>query len=205
MTVATDQRTQTRKQLAERRRMLAPAERMNAARGLRESLEQLPDFLVDERIAGYWATDGELPLNLAIAPLNRRGQQYHLPVVRAERQLGFAAWHSDGPLQPNRYGIPEPVADADALLLPQQLDIVLVPLLGFDREGNRLGFGGGFYDASFSFLGENPRPAQPLLVGVGYAFQELPRIDTQPWDIRLDYVATDAELIDCTGADTDTE
>ena len=81
--------------------------------------------------------------------------------------------------------------------LIDDIDLVLVPLLGFDRRGNRLGAGAGYYDRSFAFLKEKPRPAQPLLVGIGYHFQELPQLTPQPWDVALDFVATDRELIEC--------
>jgi 5-formyltetrahydrofolate cyclo-ligase len=77
-----------------------------------------------------------------------------------------------------------------------------VPLVAFDRRGNRLGFGGGYYDASFAFLRDAERPASPILVGIGYAFQEVDALATEPWDIRMDYVATERELIDCTGTAT---
>ena len=76
--------------------------------------------------------------------------------------------------------------------------MVLVPLLGFDRGGHRLGFGGGYYDRSFSFLQGRVDVGKPVLVGVGYAMQEVERIDAQPWDVRLDYVATEREWIDLT-------
>lgn len=184
-------------QMIERRQQLKPAERIAAAQGLRRSLEQLPEFLVDERIGGYWAHAGELPLNLAIAPLAGRGQRLYLPVIGTKRALHFAPWQTGDAVQPNRYGIPEPSIQAGTID-PAQLDLVLVPLLGFDRQGNRLGFGGGYYDTSFAFLRDSPRPTQPMLVGVGYAMQEQTAIQPQPWDITLDYIATEHELIDCT-------
>ncbi|NMW25346.1 5-formyltetrahydrofolate cyclo-ligase, partial [Rhodanobacter denitrificans] len=69
--------------------------------------------------------------------------------------------------------------------------------LGFDRRGRRLGHGGGYYDRSFAFLNEQVRPTEPLLVGIAYAFQELPEVDEEDWDVPLDFVATERELIDC--------
>ena len=190
------QRRELRQQLAERRRALSPSERIAAAQGLRRSLEQLPEYFTDARVAGYWASHGELPLNLAIAPLAGRGQQFLLPVLGVGKQLRFAPWQSGDAVQPNRYGIPEPVAPGE-LLEPFQLDLVLVPLLGFDRHGHRLGHGGGYYDRSFAFLNEQVRPTEPLLVGIAYAFQELPAIEEAAWDVPLDFVATEHELIDC--------
>ena len=201
---ATAQRRELRQQLAERRRALTPAQRIGAAQGLRRSLEQLPEYLTDARVAGYWACDGELPLNLVIPPLASRGQQFLLPVIGPNHRLRFAPWQAGQDVQPNRYGIPETVEPKE-LFEPFQLDLVLVPLLAFDRNGNRLGTGGGYYDRGFAFLQEQARPTEPLLVGVAYAFQELPQIDAQAWDVPLDYIATEHELIDCHASGEDGE
>ena len=193
---ATAQRRELRQRLAEQRRALSAAERIAAAQGLRRSLEQLPEYFTDARVAGYWASHGELPLNLVIPPLAGRGQQFLLPVIGRNKHLRFAPWQSGDVVQPNHYGIPEPVAPGE-LLEPFQLDLVFVPLLGFDRRGHRLGHGGGYYDRSFAFLNEQVRPTEPLLVGIAYAFQELPEVGNKAWDVPLDFIATERELIDC--------
>ena len=190
------QRRELRQRLAEQRRALSPTERIAAAQGLRRSLEQLPEYFTDARVAGYWASHGELPLNLVIPPLANRGQQFLLPVIGRGKRLHFAPWQSGDAVQPNRYGIPEPAAPGE-LLEPFQLDLVLVPLLGFDRRGRRLGHGGGYYDRSFAFLNEQVRPTEPLLVGIAYDFQELEIVNEEPWDVALDFIATNRELIDC--------
>ncbi len=171
-----------------------------ASQALVDSLEQLPAFLTDKRIGGYWAVAGELPLAALIQGLRARGQIYHLPVVDAKRQLRFAAWQPGGSIEMNRYGIPEPVCAAADLIAPEQLDVVLLPLLGFDRNGHRLGFGGGYYDRSFAFLRERKAPAKPILVGVAYAMQEVAAIEAMPWDVHLDYVVTEQALIACRSA-----
>jgi 5-formyltetrahydrofolate cyclo-ligase len=196
----TAQRRELRQTLADRRRSLAPAERIAAAQGLRRSLDQLPEYLTDARVAGYWASHGELPLNLVIPPLSSRGQQFLLPVIGPQRRLRFAPWKSGDDVAPNRFGIPEPV-DPGELFEPFQLDLVFVPLLGFDRRGNRLGHGGGYYDRSFAFLNGQSRPTEPLLVGIAYAFQELESVHREAWDVTLDFIATDRELIDCSMAE----
>ena len=77
----------------------------------------------------------------------------------------------------------------------------VLPLLAFDGRGNRLGTGGGWYDTTFSFLREQPRPARPLLVGVAYAFQQVDALPAESWDVPLDYVATDTALVDCTASE----
>lgn len=192
-----DARASLRARLRARRAATSASERVGAAGGIVASLEQLPEFQIDERVAGYWAVGGELPLHAAVARLRARGQQYHLPVLGAGNALRFAPLRADGAVQPNRYGIPEPECAADALLAPQQLDLVLLPLVAFDRRGHRLGMGAGYYDRSFAFLRALARPASPVLVGIGYSFQEVEVLPALDHDVRLDFVATESELIDC--------
>jgi len=196
-----DARAALRKELRQRRAALSAQERIAAAGALVAPLEQIPELLTDRRIAGYWAVDGELPLLALMSGLRARGQEYCLPVVDGER-LRFAPWRPGIEIATNRYGIPEPVVAATDLLAPEQMDVVLLPLLGFDRRGHRLGFGGGYYDRSFDFLRERSEVGKPALVGVGYAMQEVDAIEAMPWDVRLDYVATECELIDLTPAPT---
>jgi 5-formyltetrahydrofolate cyclo-ligase len=139
-------------------------------------------------VGGYWAVNGELPLHavqLRLAP----GQVWCLPLVQDDGSLRFAPWRAGDPMQPNRYGIPEPVLEPASTLAPDQLQWALLPLLGFDRGGGRLGMGGGYYDRAFAFRRGSAAP--PRLVGVGYAFQELPALDAEPWDVPLDAVVTE--------------
>ncbi|HLI17986.1 MAG TPA: 5-formyltetrahydrofolate cyclo-ligase [Rhodanobacteraceae bacterium] len=193
-----DSRDLLRARMSLRRNELDAKQRIAAAAGVLRSLERLPEFMVDARIAGYWAVRGELPLNLAVASLARREQQYFLPVLSQARQLHFAEYATGAAVTHNRFGIPEPAVPADRWLTPRDMDVILLPLLAFDRRGHRLGTGGGWYDTSLAFLHDLPRPAVPLLVGVAYAFQEIEAVPAEPWDVDLDYVVTDAELIACT-------
>ena len=190
-------RIRLRAEMSARRAALSAADRIAAAEGVARSLERLPEFMVDANVAGYWAVRGEVPLNLAVASLHSRGQHYFLPVLDANtpRSLRFAEYRTGDVLQPNRFGIPEPQDSAP--IDAQRLDVVLLPLLAFDKRGNRLGTGGGFYDTTFSFLRDRKQVAKPLLVGIGYAFQQAESLSAENWDVALDYVATDSELIDC--------
>ena len=192
-----DQRKTLRADLRARRKALGASDRIAAANGVASTLDQLADFIVDPRIAGYWAIDGELPLHIVVANLARRGQHYCLPRITGQRQLSFVQWRSGADLEANRYGIPEPVCTERDLIAPEDIDIVLLPLLGFDRQGHRIGYGGGYYDASFAFLRERSEAISPLLVGVGYAAQQVDAIEPADWDVSLDYIATENELIDC--------
>jgi len=192
-----DARAALRARLRQQRANLGASQRIAAANDLVASLEQLPEFLVDQRIAGYWAVGGELPLLAAVARLRAREQQYHLPVIGPHNTLRFAPLRADSVLQPNRYGIPEPECDPAALIAPEQMDLVLLPLLAFNRAGHRLGMGAGYYDRSFAFLRGQARPASPMLVGIGYSFQEVEALPVLDHDVPLDFIATERELIDC--------
>lgn len=186
-----------RARMSVRRNELDARQRVAAAAGVLHSLEALPEFLTDSNVAGYWAVRGELPLNLAVASLQRREQHYFLPVLGEARKLGFAEFAQGGALTNNRFGIPEPQVQATELRNAENMDVILLPLLAFDRSGHRLGTGGGWYDSTLAFLRDLPRPGTPLLVGIGYAFQEVAEVPAEAWDVPLDYVATEEELIAC--------
>lgn len=179
-----------RAELRLRRRRLSAPERMRA--GVRVG-EQLSSLWHGARLAGYWACDGELPLHAL--PPTPPGADYCLPCLREGGRLAFGAWSPGAALKPNRYGIPEPDLNEQQLLDPTELDVVLVPLVGFNRDGTRLGSGGGYYDRSFAFLNESPRRRQPLLIGVAYDFQELPQLRAEAWDVPLDLIVTESEVI----------
>ncbi|HQW80354.1 MAG: 5-formyltetrahydrofolate cyclo-ligase [Rhodanobacteraceae bacterium] len=194
------ERDELRSSMRAQRMALGPAERIAAARGVGEQLETLPEFLTDLRIAVYWAVRGELPLSHALPALVRRGQIAFLPVLASDQHLRFAPWLPGQDLAANRFGIPEPDQNAATVIDPHGLDVVLVPLLAFDRRGHRLGSGGGWYDRSFAFLHDLPRPAHTLLVGIGYSFQEVSMLPVEAHDVRLDFIVTERELIDCNPA-----
>lgn len=197
MTDVQAERRALRASMKERRRALTAPERIAAAQGVMKQLAQLPEITVDTRIGAYFAVDGELSLHFVVAQCWRRGQTVHLPLAGARRRLDYAPYDAQTEVAPNRFGIPEPRVDAAALVAPEALELVLVPLVAFDRRGGRLGYGGGYYDKGFAFLHGHERPTMPLLVGVGYAFQEVATLAPEPWDVALDFVATDRELIDC--------
>jgi 5-formyltetrahydrofolate cyclo-ligase len=194
MAISSD-RNILRERLRAERRTLPAIARLRAADALAVRLDGLPALHAASRVAGYWAVDGELSLHALLA--GALASRYCLPLIQPGRVLRFAPWRAGDPVQPNRYGIPEPATGVR--LDAEQLDVVLLPLVGFDRRGNRLGSGAGFYDRTLAFLQGARRPARPLLVGIGYAAQEVDRLEAAEWDVPLDYVATEAELIRCEG------
>ena len=101
---------------------------------------------------------------------------------------------SSNPLISNRFNIIEPLAIGMPANI-RHFDLILVPLVAFDRNGNRLGMGGGFYDRALAFKNHNSSLRRPRLIGVAHHFQEVDEINPQPWDVRLDAILTDRELI----------
>ena len=178
-----------RRPLRQRRLDLPAAARIAAADAVARRFRDDPDrFGHPGYVAGYWAVDGELPLHALQIKLYP-GQVWCLPCVHENGTLGFAPWRSGDGLATNRFGIPEPDVPQGAWLRPEEMHLVLVPLLAFDAVGHRLGTGGGFYDRSFAF--RITAPAPPRLVGVGYGFQQVDALGAEHWDVPLDAALTD--------------
>lgn len=186
-----------RQQLRTSRRAIPAPQRIAGAEDLARRLLSLPFLPKAGAVAGYWAMDGEIALHvwqLQLPP----ALTYCLPVLAGE-VLRFAPWRPGGPLVTNRFGIPEPDVAASALIQAADLAMAVVPTVGFDRDGNRLGMGGGWYDRSFSFRRE--RHAPPWLIGAAFAIQQSDAIPLQEWDVRLDAICTEKESISvCTEA-----
>jgi len=140
--------------------------------------------------AGYFPLPGELdPLPLLTA-LHGRGLRLALPVVRPGPDLIFREWRPGAPLKRGKFGLQEP-PDAYPELVP---DIVLVPLLAFDRAGNRIGYGAGYYDAALRKL---RRRGKVTAIGIGFDEQEFPEVPCEPQDEPMDLILTPSRVIAC--------
>ena len=184
-----------RRDLRQSRRTIPAKERIAAAESLAERLLALP-FLPDHgHVAGYWAMDGEIALHVWQMHLPP-GLAYCLPVLAraehgpaADNHLLFAPWRPGEPLVSNRYGIPEPDVDASLLIQPDAIALAVLPLVGFDDAGNRLGMGAGWYDRSFAFRRNRAPP--PWLVGAAFSSQQVDSLACEDWDVPLDAVCTE--------------
>ena len=186
----TQDRSALRTTLRAARHGIPAAQRIAAADALAARLLSLPFAPTEGHVAGYWAMDGEIALHawqLALA----EAVTYCLPVLGKKRQLRFAPWRPGTPLVQNRYGIPEPDLPEDALLAPEDMRMIVLPLVGFDHDGNRLGMGGGWYDRSLAF--RQSKPAPPWLVGAGFSLQQVEGIASETWDVRLDAICTETD------------
>ncbi len=168
---------------------LTPEQLAQAADALCARLVELEAYRDAERIAAYFAVNGEIGLAPLIERALADGKQVFLPNLDREA-LRFAAYFEGQKMRTNRFRLPEPdVSDAE-MLAPQALDLVLAPLTVFDAGHNRIGMGGGFYDRSFAFR-KDPANTRPQLIGVAHELQKVDRIEPEDWDVRLDLVVTD--------------
>jgi 5-formyltetrahydrofolate cyclo-ligase len=157
-----------------------------------------PVFLSARHIGFYMASDGELDPAQLLTNAHILGKKCYLPLVSDQllrwrkSPLLFQQFEPlSDQLARNRYGILEPCYDPHRIIAVEMLDILFLPLVGFDRAGNRIGMGAGFYDRSLSGL--ERRFHRPRLVGLGYSFQEVEKIEPDDWDIPLDAVVTEDE------------
>jgi len=194
-----------RAQLRRRRRALDAAQQAQAAQDLATQLQQLPAFARARRIAFYLACDGEIDPAAALAAALERGAQCYAPVIAdGDKILRFAEITARAEFRAGRFGIAEPVAADRDLLEARALDLALLPLVGFDRRGNRIGMGGGFYDATFArTAGAANTGRGTLLVGLAHEIQRVDAIDAEAWDIPLTAVVTDRRIHHCAGDDVE--
>ncbi|MDI5919347.1 5-formyltetrahydrofolate cyclo-ligase [Halomonas sp. LR5S13] len=194
-----DARRRLRRELRLRRRELSAEARRDAAERLCRHLRKLPEIQRARRLALYLPNDGEIDPTPLIPWLERRGTRVHLPVLKplSRNQLWFVHYHSGTPMVANRFGIPEPEARHGAHRARRTpawaLDVILLPLVGFDDRGQRMGMGGGFYDRSLAFT-RRPGP-RPRLIGLAHDCQRVERLPAAPWDVPLDAIVSDARVI----------
>lgn len=181
---------QLRQDKRTRRAALDAGRLERAARSLAERVLELPAYRAADKIAAYFAVNGEIGLTGVIDAALAAGKRVYLPHIDGE-MLRFAPYFHGQKMRLNRFRLPEPDVENDAMLAPPELDLVLVPLVAFDRERNRIGMGGGYYDRSFAFRKAAGEDA-PRLVGVAHELQRVDALAPQPWDVRLDLVVTDA-------------
>ncbi len=148
-------------------------------------------FNASQKIACYCAQKNEFDCMPIIHMIWQAHKDCFLPVLSPNKTnaLDFFYYTAEDTLQLNRYKILEPVSQKQ--IDPSQLDLVLVPLVGFDNEGNRLGMGGGYYDRTFMFL---KKAKKPFLLGTAFEMQRVERLPDEPWDIKLNGVLTESGL-----------
>jgi 5-formyltetrahydrofolate cyclo-ligase len=147
-----------------------------------------------QNVAVYLAMPGEVDCLNIVEGARLRKMRIFAPILRDQKLL-FAPIERRAKLYKNRYDIAEPAVSANKYIQPQNLDAVIVPLLSFDKDGNRMGMGGGFYDRSFAFRKRRGNWKRPLLIGAAYSFQQVDRLIAESWDVPLDIVITEQKIL----------
>lgn len=189
-------RFEIRKKIRAQRRSLSIKERNIAAFRVSRNIGNMRIFRASRKIAFYLPNDGELDLTPLVQRAWEMKKLCYLPVLDTlmANQLRFAPYHRHTPLQVNCFGIPEPLVSERQLVRAYSLDLILVPLVAFDIQGNRLGMGGGFYDRTLSYLRHRRYWHKPHIYGTAYEFQKIDALSRHTWDIPMHGIVTDKKL-----------
>ena len=156
------------------------------------NLKYILSILKKERIKGK-IIGGYYPYNYEINALNlfkdleKKNYKIVLPKINNKAQMNFFCWSTKDPLQVNKLGIPEPISN-----VKQYPNILLVPLVAFDKDLNRIGYGGGFYDR---YINKIKKRKKIISIGLAYSFQKVKKIPANKYDMKLDFIVTDKNFI----------
>ena len=164
----------------------------NSYKKLRLNPVKIYRFLIKNKI-NFKNVGGYYPCNHEIDDLNmlnffrNKKKNISLPIIRENNQMDFFEWTNKNPLKINKYGIPEPIS-----LNKIYPDVIFVPLVAYDDDLNRLGYGGGFYDR---YLEKIEKIKKILKIGLGFSYQKLKKIPINKFDKKLDLIMTEKKII----------
>jgi 5-formyltetrahydrofolate cyclo-ligase len=175
-----------RKQAMARRDAMSADARRRGSEAIAERLAPMIGAARPKVLAGYLPIRTEVDLGPFVEAQREQGIAIALPAVIDATTMVFRRYLPDGKLDTGSFGTRMPT-----ILSPEVVpDLVILPLVAFDRTGTRLGHGKGYYDRALAAMAR-----RPLLIGVAFAEQEVPRIPHQPHDVRLDWIVTERETI----------
>ena len=196
--LSSPQRKALRQELKQRRTAIPNTERELAAHAVLEQLRHWRPFTTARHIAAYDAVAAELPTATIQAHIQQRGKALYLPALpnKPTGRLRFVPSDHSSSWHLNRYAIPEPVEDRQhPARNPSFINLILVPLVGFDDRGNRMGMGAGYYDRTLAFRMQRRHWRKPMLVGLAYACQQVDALPAESWDVPLDAIITEHGII----------
>lgn len=185
--IATEKR-KLREEMQRKRMAIPHAAMVSASQSVARHFADHPILAFAPSFAGYRAMRGELDVMELFKQMARFERATALPCVTPEKTLIYRSWSLGDSLVRHTLGMEEPSSDA-AEITPE---IILVPLLAFDGEGYRLGYGAGYYDRTMQSLRECENP--PLFIGVGFTNQEIEQVPTEENDQPLDGILTELDV-----------
>ena len=178
-----------RKNLIKQRKSIKNIENDRLSRKLLSNVQKIARFKNQKKIAVYLASNGEINPKYIKKFLESNGFSVYLPVLLG-KTLKFAK--DSKKTKKNKFGIDEPCASQ--ILRAKSLNIIFIPLVGFDEHKNRIGMGGGFYDRALSFKQRQKKYHNPKIYGLAFDLQKVPKIKSRPWDIKLDAIITPTKI-----------
>jgi len=188
------ERTQLRSHLQAKRQSLDMSDVVAKSEAIASYLQALISPCT--RVAGYLALGKEVQLEAAMAWARAHQCTTYVPVVKAKSQMVFAPYHEKTELIKNRFGINEPNVTVEDCLTATALDTILVPLVGFDTNCQRMGMGGGYYDRALAHRrNHDAGSVKPRLIGIAFDLQKTPTVFPEWWDVPLDIIVTESGII----------
>jgi len=189
-----NRRAQIRSEIRNTRKNLSNNQKIIAAQSLKMNFIQhlkSENTTNSKHIAIYLSNDGELDTSLLIKELWNLNYVVYLPIIHPFNgaNLLFQRYEKNSPMRANRYGILEPKLNCSQICPLPALDYLLMPLVAFDKQGNRLGMGGGFYDRTLARLHEQ-NWQKPQLIGLAHECQKVDALPIESWDVPLKTIIT---------------
>ena len=178
-----------RKKLKQVRALAARGNTKYLTAGIQAQLRKLQAYHGARRIGVYVNFGHEFPTKFLFDENSKRNKISVIPLITSFRKKSMRFVHTNQKMIKNRLGIYEPTTRR--FVNTHSVDIIFMPLLGFDPQGSRIGMGGGYYDRHLAFKRQRRFIKKPYLVGLAYEAQKLDMIECEPWDISLDAVVTE--------------
>ena len=174
------------------RQALSVVDKQRHSQCLCDNLSKQKNYRNSQHIACYLANDGEIDPYLLIEHAWFANKNVYLPILSPiKNSLYFAPYDEFSEFRLNRFGIAEPICHPSEWIKASQLDLLLLPLVAFDLDGNRVGMGGGFYDRTLAYLQHRRHWRKPELVGLAHEIQKADHLNRQNCDIPLNGIITE--------------
>ncbi len=170
-----------------RKQYSSQKQHLHATQAFKLIIEQTTWLQAAQHVACYLSNDGELSPKPLIQHLWQKNITCYLPVVDQHKTLRFAPYKQESPMKSNVFAMQEPNTPS---VEAAQIDVMFIPLVAFDKKGQRLGRGQGYYDRTLAFK-QNAWHNPPYLVGLAHSCQQVEELGQEPWDIPLDAVVTE--------------
>ena len=169
------------------RKKMLKIRKKNSSKNLKINFNEIMKILKlskisNKSIGGYYPYNYEVDAIDILKKFEKKEYQISLPKIKKNFKMDFFNWSTIDPLSINEYGIPEPISKK--IVYPS---IILVPLVAFDKNLNRVGYGGGFYDR---FIKKTKKRRKIVTIGLAYSFQRIDNVPTDKNDIKLDFIIT---------------